>query len=110
MKNHSLKSKKKNILGVIIDENLNFNKKKCKTAYNRLTLYPDLSPHHKLQLHKAYIKTKLEYGYIIWGHTIYQKNHMKQLEDAQRGALTLILRTMKPTPLEAVQSDGNNIN
>ena len=35
---------------------------------------------------------------------------MKQLEDAQRGALTLILRTMKPTPLEAVQSDGNNIN
>ena len=30
---------------------------------------------------------------------------MKQLEDAQRGALSLILRTMKPTPLEAVQSE-----
>ena len=27
---------------------------------------------------------------------------MKQLEEAQRGALSLILRTMKSTPLEAI--------
>ena len=30
---------------------------------------------------------------------------MKQLEDAQRGALSLILRTMKSTPLEAIESE-----
>ena len=87
--------KEKRILGVIIDENLSFTShieqiKKCKTAYNRLTLYPDLSPHLALQLYKAYIRTKLEYGCIIWGHTIYQKKH-KQLEDVQRGALSLVL-------------------
>ena len=30
---------------------------------------------------------------------------MKQFEDAQRGALSLILRTMKSTPLEAIESE-----
>ena len=80
------KVKEKRVLGVIIDENLGFTshieqitkkkkkKKKCKTAYNRLTLHPELLPHQALQLYKAYIRTKLEYGCIIWGHTIYQKN------------------------------------
>ena len=96
---------------MIIDENLSFTSyieqitKKCKTAYNRLTLHPELLPHQALQLYKAYIRTKLEYGCIIWGHTIYHKNHMKQLEDAQRGALSLILRIMKSTPLEAIESE-----
>ena len=105
------KVKEKRVLGVIIDENLSFTSyieqitKKCKTAYNRLTLHPELLPHQALQLYKAYIRTKLEYGCIIWGHTIYHKNHMKQLEDAQRGALSLILRIMKSTPLEAIESE-----
>ena len=30
---------------------------------------------------------------------------MKQLEDTQRGALSLELRTMKSTPLEAIESE-----
>ena len=30
---------------------------------------------------------------------------MKQLKDAQRGALSLILRIMKSTPLEAIESE-----
>ena len=40
------------------------------------------------------------------------KNHIKQLEEAQRSALPLILRTMKSTPLEAIARvrDGNNTN
>ena len=45
----------------------------------------------------------------IWTHNMgshhLPKNHMKQLEDAQRGALSLILRTMKSTPLEAIESE-----
>ena len=105
------KVKEKGVLGVIIEEDLSFTShieqiaKKCKTAYNRLTLHPELLSNQALQLHKAYIRTKLEYGCIIWGHTIYQKNHMKKLEDAQRGALSLILRTMNSTPLEAIESE-----
>ena len=67
--------------------------------------------HLALQLYKTYIRTKLEYGCIIWGHAICHKNHMKQLEGTQRGALSLILQTMKSTPLEAIESgDGNNTN
>ena len=79
---------------MIIDENLSFTShieqitKTCKTVYNRLTLYPDLLPRQVLQLYKDYIRTKLGYGCIIWGHTIYQKTYMKQLEEAQRGALS----------------------
>ena len=61
------------------------------------TSRPITTSYQALQLYKAYIRTKLEYGCIIWGHTIYQKN-MKQLEDAQGGALSLILRTMNPHP------------
>ena len=42
------KVKEKRVLGVIIDENLSFTShieqiiKKCKAAYNRLTLHPEL--------------------------------------------------------------------
>ena len=76
------KIKEKRVLGVIIDENLSFTSHieqviKCKTAYNRLTLHPELLPHQALQLYKAYVRTKLEYRCIIWGYTIYHKNHMK---------------------------------
>ena len=105
------KVKEKRVLGVIIDENLSSTShieqimKKCKAAYNRLTLHPELLPQQALQLYKAYVRTKLEYRCIIWGHTIYHKNHMKQLEDAQRSALSVILRIMKSTPLEAIESE-----
>ena len=105
------KVKEKWVLGVIINENLSFTSrieqitKKSKTAYNRLTLHPELLPHQALQLYKAYIRIKLEYGSIIWGHSIYQKNHIKQFADAQRGTLSLIRRTMKSTPLEAIESE-----
>ena len=70
------KVKEKRVLGVIIIENLSFTShneqitKKCKTAYNMLTLHPELLPHQALQLYKAQIRTKLEYGCIIWGHMI----------------------------------------
>ena len=33
------------------------------TAYNRLTLYPDLSPHLALKLYKDFIRSKLEIGW-----------------------------------------------
>ena len=65
------KVEEKRVLGVIIDENLSFSShieqmtKKCKTAYNRLSLYPDLLPHLALQLYKAYVRTTLECGCII---------------------------------------------
>ena len=96
------------ILEIVIDKQLSFTPhvelttKKCRSAYNRLTLYPDLAPNVDLQLYKAYIRSRLEYGCIIWSYKIDQKNHMKKLESAQRGTLSLILRTMNSPPANAI--------
>ena len=67
------------ILGIVINEQLSFTPhveqttKKCRSAYSRLTLYPDLAPNVAGQLYKAYIRSRLEYGCIIWGYKIHQK-------------------------------------
>ena len=45
----------------------------CRSAYNRLNLYPDLVPGETLRLYKGYIRSRLEYGCIIWGWKFYQK-------------------------------------
>ena len=101
------------ILGILIDEDLTFTPhienitNKCKKAYNRLTLFPNIRPDLALQIFKSFIRSKLEYGSIIWGHTIYKNNHIKLLEAAQKGALMLILRAMKSTPTDALESELN---
>ena len=65
------KVKEKWTLGIFIDEKLSFTlhgeltTKKCRSAYNKLTLYPDLAPNVALQLYKAYIRSRLEHGCII---------------------------------------------
>ena len=52
----------KRALGIMIDEDLSFTPyielitKKCKQAYNRLTLFPSLNPHLALQLYKSFIR------------------------------------------------------
>ena len=101
----------KRVLGIVIDENLTFTSHienitiKCKQAYNRLTLFPDLNPNLAVQLYKSYIPSKLEYGCIVWGHSIYKKNHAAMLESAQKGALSLILRTLKSALTDALESE-----
>ena len=71
-----LKVKAKRILGIIIDEDLTFTPhieyitQKCKIAYNRLTLYSDLSPHLALQLYKAFIRSKLQFGCTVYSFRI----------------------------------------
>ena len=63
--------KEKQIHGNVIDEQLSFTPhveltaKKHRSAYNRLTLYQDLAPNAALQLYKAYIRSRLEFGCII---------------------------------------------
>ena len=47
----------------------------------------------------------LEYGCIVWGHSIYKKNHVAMLKSAHKGALSLILRTLKSTPTDALESE-----
>ena len=60
------------VLGLIIDEDISFTPHienitiKCKQAYNRLTLFPDIRPDLAVQLYKSFIRSKLEYGSIIW--------------------------------------------
>ena len=66
------KVKAKRVLRIITDKDLTFTRhvkhisQKCKMAYNRLTLYPDLSPHLAFQLYKAFISSKLEFGCTVW--------------------------------------------
>ena len=65
------KVKAKRVLGIIIVEDITFTlhiehiTQKCKIAHNRLTLYPDLSPHLALQLYKAFIRSKFEFGCTV---------------------------------------------
>ena len=97
------KVKAKRVLGIIIDvEHIT---QKCKRAYNRLTLYPDLSPHLALQLYKAFIRSKLDFGCTVWGFRIHNAKHLKLLESAQRGAASLILKMMKSTPTDGLESE-----
>ena len=89
------KVKAKTVSGIIIDEDLTFTQhiehstQKCKIAYNRLTLYPDMSAHLAFKLYKAFIRYKLEFGSTV----------------LERGATSLnLLRTMKSTPTDALES------
>ena len=74
-------------------------------AYNRLTLYPNLSPHLALQLYKAFIRSKLEFGCTVWGFRIHNAKQIKLLESAQSSAASLILKMMKSTPADGLESE-----
>ena len=56
-----------------------------------------------IQLYKAYIRSRLEYGCVIWGY--HQKIHLNKSESAQRRALLLILRTMKSTLTNTIEAE-----
>ena len=60
---------------------------RCKKVYNRLTLFPDMWPDLAVQIYKSFIRFKLEYGNIIWGHTIHTDKHYRFLEAPQKSAL-----------------------
>ena len=111
MKFLSNKYKLKRVLGIVIDENLTFTSHienitiKCKQAYNRPILFPDLNPNLAVQLYKSYIRSRLEYNCVVRGHSIYSKNHAAMLEHAQKGALPLILHTSKSAPTIALESE-----
>ena len=64
-----------------------------------------MSPYFALQLYKAFIRYKPEFGFTVWGFRIYNAKHLKLLESAQRGATSLILKTMKYTPTDALESE-----
>ena len=84
---------------------IEFITKKCKQAYNSLTLFPSLYPHLALQLYKSFICSRLEFGSIVWGFKLYQREHLKMRESAQRGVLSLILRTMRSPSIEALEAE-----
>ena len=41
----------------------------------------------------------------MWGHSIHKKNHAAMLESAQKGGLSLIFRTFKSIPTDALESE-----
>ena len=43
---------------------------------------------------------------MVWGHSIYKKNHAAMLESVQKGVLSLILRALKSAPTDdALESE-----
>ena len=105
------KVKAKRALRILIDEDFTFTPhvesitQKFKRAYKRLTLYPDFSLHLAFQLYKAFIRSNLEFGSTVWGFRIHNAKHLKLLESAQRGASSLILKTMKSIPTDGLESE-----
>ena len=101
----------KRVLGIIIDEDLSFKlhiehiTQKRKIAYNRLTLCPEFSPHLALQLYKGFAISNLGFGCTVCGFKIHNASHLKLLESAQRGATSLILKTMKSFPTNTLESE-----
>ena len=64
-----------------------------------------MSPHLALQLYKAFIRSKLKFGCTVWGFRIHNAKHLKLLESAQRGAASLILKTMQSSPTDGLESE-----
>ena len=89
------KFKAKGVVGIIIDEDLTFT----------LHIEHILSPHLTFQLWKAFIESKLEFGCTVWGFRILNAKHLKLLESTQRGAASLILKTMNLTPTGTLESE-----
>ena len=54
-----------------------------------------------------FIRSELEYGSVIWGHTTYTVKYCRLLVAAQKGALMLILRALKFTFTKALESELN---
>ena len=92
------KAQAKRLLGIIIDEDLSFKlhiehiTQKRKIAYNMLTLYPELSPHLALQLYKGFAGSNLGFGCTVCSFKMHNTSHLKLLESAQRGAISLTLK------------------
>ena len=57
-----------------------------------------------IQIFKWFICSKLEYESIILGHTKYTDKHCRLLEAVEKSVLMLILRAMKSTPTEVLES------
>lgn len=89
------------MLRIIIDDDLTFiphiecKTRRCEKAYNRLTLFPDMRRDLAFQIFKPFIRSKIEYGSIIWGHAMYRDEHCTFLEAAHKSVLTLILVAME---------------
>ena len=64
-----------------------------------------MPPHLALQLYKTFIRSKLEFGCTVWSFRIHNANHLKLLESAQSGVASLILKAMRSTPTDGLESE-----
>ena len=101
--------KEKVILGIKVDDKLRFDQHiemietNTRKSFSRLLAYPKLHPKYCINIYKAFIRSKIEYGNIIWGHAIRSRSNLKKLEDTQRAALSIILRPMKTSPKDTLE-------
>ena len=107
--------KEKQILGIFINEQLSFTPpgklttKKYRSKYNILSLYPDLAPSVALQLYKAYIRSRLEYGCIIWVYKVH-KEWTTSNKKKNTNSYTIYIKGINNNNTMLIFTDGSAIN
>lgn len=105
------------LLGVIIDNKLNF-KKHIKHIANQSTADLNIlkaiacgkkgaQPHYILRVYQSLIRSKLDYCSFLFGHVA--KGELKKLDIIQNTALRIALGAFKSTPVIAMQAEAQII-
>ena len=82
---------------------------KARKSYGRLSAIPMLTPANYVTIYKSFIRSHLQYCCAVWSHKIYHNFNLKLLQSTKRGALPLILRSLKSTPTVALESASINL-
>ena len=66
---------------------------------------PILSPANYVPINKSFLISHLEYCFAVLSHRIYNDSNLKLLECTQREGLSLVLRSLKLTPMVALEAE-----
>jgi hypothetical protein len=103
----------KRILGIHFDNKLKFHQhadmvaSSAKNSANILLQLTSLNVRSTINLYKAFCRSKLEYGVLIWGHSITNQGNFDKLQSAQRHGLRTIINASPSTPTAPLQAELN---
>ena len=102
-------------LGVIFDRKLNFIshinhvRKKCAKSLNLLKVVSSMNwgadRHSLLRLYRSLIRSKLDYGCIVYGAA--RKSYLRKIETIQNQALRICLGAFRTSPIDSLHVEAN---
>ena len=99
------------LLGVIFDRRLSFVKKKALKALNILKIVgnTEWGADRKvmLQLYRSLIRSKLDYGCIVYGSA--RKSYLQMLDPIHNQGLRLCLGAFRTSPVESLYVDAHEL-